>query len=314
MSRLETAAIDLEASLMINSQADMVNIKLKILGDPDYIKQDDVFYRPPLIGTNIAIKPSSDPRLTPLNGSLAFDKGAQYVQLLFRVPTDIDENTGLMKFDAAYKNSLFSGLYAVVKVHNSFQHGQFSQELELVRLSRQQAFDYVNNQPNSSDNRAETAGQITNTPGVGNPAPVNSALISGGGAAASPGDAVDAASGGETAGQDSEAAKAQENTAPAVDQNQKDLMAVNESAPEGVIGDNNEPQATVSPAAGEKTYPQPKLDLAGQTVADPLDPNSKITYGPSGYAVTATAPDGSTSPIDALGNVTKPLINGSYNG
>ena len=315
MSRMETAAVDLEASLMINSQADMVNVKLKIIGDPDYIKQDDVFYRPPLEGTNVAVKPSSDPRLTPLNGSLAFDKGAQYVQLLFRVPTDIDESTGLMKFDSAYKNSLFSGLYAVVKVHNSFQHGQFTQELELVRLSRQQAFDYVNNQNNSSDNRAETAGQTTTTPGVGTTPLLVSKVDSSGPTPPSPADAVDtSANGSDTAGQDSQIAKAQENTAPAVDPNQADLMTVNESAPTAAINDQTTTPAVVSPAAGETTYPQPKLDLAGQTVADPLDPNSKITYSSAGYAVTATAPDGSTSPIDALGNVTKPLINGSYNG
>ena len=245
MSRMETAAIDLEASLMVNSQADMVNIKLKIIGDPDYIKQDDVFYRPPLEGTNVAVQPSSDPRLTPLNGSLAFDRGAQYVQLLFRVPTDIDESTGLMKFDTAYKNSVFSGLYAVVKVHNSFQHGQFSQELELVRLSRQQAFDYVNNQNNSSDNRAETAGQTTNTPGVSTPPALVSKVDSSGSNPLSPADAVDAASGSETAGQNSEIAKAQENIASVITSTQADLMAVNDSATEAVITDQTEPQAIV---------------------------------------------------------------------
>ena len=131
----------------------------------------------------------------------------------------------------------------------------------------------------------------------------------------SPADAVDtSANGSDTAGQDSQVAKEQENTAPAVDPNQADLMSVNESAPTAAINDQTTTPAVVSPAAGETTYPQPKLDLAGQTVPDPLDPNSKITYSSAGYAVTATAPDGSTSPIDALGNVTKPLINGSYNG
>ena len=91
-------------------------------------------------------------------------------------------------------------------------------------------------------------------------------------------------------------------------------MNVNESAPTTTIDSQTELPAVISPAPGDTTYPQPKLNLAGQTVADPLDPNSKITYSSAGYPVTATAPDGSTSPIDALGNVTKPLINGSYNG
>jgi hypothetical protein len=244
-TRLETAAIDREASLMTSSGGDMIQVKLKIIGDPDFIKQDDVFYRPPLEGTNVAILPSSDPRLTPLNGSLAFDKGGQYVQLLFKVPTDLDETTGLMKFDSAYKNSLFSGLYVIVKVHNSFQHGQFTQELELARLSRQQAFDYVNNQPNSSDNRAETAGQTTTLPGVTNPASVNSAMVSGGGAANSAGDTVDAAGGDQTAGGDTPVAQAQQTTDSGLSQEQKDLMAVNDSAETAVITDKNEPQAIV---------------------------------------------------------------------
>ena len=44
--RYNIAANDLYKSLMSNSRGDMLNIKLKIAGDPEFVKQDDVFYGP----------------------------------------------------------------------------------------------------------------------------------------------------------------------------------------------------------------------------------------------------------------------------
>jgi hypothetical protein len=152
---LEVASVDLTDSLMTNSQGDMIGLRLKILGDPDFIKQDDVFYRPALSGTNLTVKPSSDPRLLPNNSSLRMDDGGVYVQVLFRVPTDIDESTGLMKFDSKYQHSVFSGLYQVIQVSNSFSKGQFVQDLELVRMPRQSAFDYTTLGQNSNSNNRE---------------------------------------------------------------------------------------------------------------------------------------------------------------
>jgi hypothetical protein len=240
----EVASVDLADSLMTSSQADMLAVKLKILGDPDYIKQDDIFYRPRLPDEekNIAPAPSNDPRLLPNNGSLVMDGGGIYTQLLFRTPTDIDETTGLMKFDPNYKHSVFSGLYQVLKITSQFSNGQFTQEVEMVRLPRQVAFDYVsNNQNNKSDNRNESSQQ--KQPGLSppNPTPTPSTLVSGGGAPASPADLADTDTD-QTAGGNQPVAEAA-NSEPPPDQAdlRSPLARVRDTAPTQTIDVNTRP-------------------------------------------------------------------------
>lgn len=241
----EIASVDLADSLMTNSQADMLKINLKIIGDPDYIKQDDIFYRPRLFGEeqNLASQPTGDPRLLPNNGSLVMDRGGIYTQLLFRTPTDIDETTGLMKFDPNYKHSVFSGLYQVLKVVSHFTRGQFMQDVEMVRLPRQVAFDYVsNNQNNKSTNRDESSQQ--KQPGLSppNPNPVPSSLISGGGAPTSPADAADSGTD-QTAGSDQPVSEISNSEPPVESKSQADLRNVRDSAPtQAIDADTRPPQ------------------------------------------------------------------------
>ena len=239
----EVASVDLADSLMTNSQADMLAVKLKILGDPDFIKQDDIFYRPRLPDEERSLSPapSIDPRLLPNNGSLAMDNGGIYTQLLFRTPTDIDETTGLMKFDPNYKHSVFSGLYQVLKITSQFSDGQFTQEVEMIRLPRQVAFDYVsNNQNNKSDNRNESSQQTQ--PGLSppNPNPVPSLLVSGGGSSASPADLADTATD-STAGGDQPVSKIANATPPVESTSQADLRNVKDTAPTQTIDANTRP-------------------------------------------------------------------------
>jgi len=238
----EVASVDMADSLMTNSQADMLNLKLKILGDPDYIKQDDVFYGPPLQGADVAVVPSTDPRLLPNNSSLVMDDGGLYVQVLFRTPVDIDETTGLMKFDSNYQHSVFSGLYQVLQVTSNFKNGEFTQDIDLVRLPRQQAFDYTNGTQNNSAKTARSESPMPGTSVAYNPDPVPSLLVSGGGTPASPASAADTTNN-QTAGQDTPVAQAQDNPPPVVSQDTQALMNVNESAPTAVIDTQTEPQA-----------------------------------------------------------------------
>ena len=239
----QVASVDLADSLMTNSQADMLNVKLKILGDPDYIKQDDIFYRPVPTGTAaVEVKPSSDPRLLPNDSSLAMDDGALYVQVLFRTPIDIDESTGLMKFDDRYQHSLFSGLYQVIQVTSNFHGGQFTQDLDLVRMPRQSAFDYVNGQNNKSDQRSETTKAFPGQLGVTESPPIIPSLLQSGGAQKSTADASDTAID-QTPGQDQQAAQEANNVPPLLTQNAQDLRVVNETAPEETITAQTEPQA-----------------------------------------------------------------------
>lgn len=159
----QIAVADLEASLLTLSQADMLHVKLKIIGDPSFIKQDELFWTPKAneqISENLT---NADDRLTP-DGSLKMDRGEVYVNLTFRTPVDLDETTGMMNFTnenilGPMQTSLFSGLYRVLKVSNEFRNGMFTQELNLIRLPRQDKLDYGNNKPPTSDNRNILLGQ-----------------------------------------------------------------------------------------------------------------------------------------------------------
>jgi hypothetical protein len=157
----QVTVADLQDSLLTLSQADMMNIKLKILGDPSFIKQDDIYWTPKLNSQVSENQINADPRLTP-DGSLKTDNGQVIVSLTFRTPTDIDESTGMMNFNSKTsktKVSLFSGLYRVVKVTNEFRNGQFTQTLALVRLVKQGQLDNNKNKPAISDNRNSVPGQ-----------------------------------------------------------------------------------------------------------------------------------------------------------
>lgn len=137
ISAKNVAVADLEDSLMTLSAADMLSVQLKILGDPQFIKQDDIFYSPMFDSIG------DDPRLTQ-NGSLRTDYGEIYVRLIFRTPIDIDESTGLVNFGPTYRTSVFSGIYRVLTVQSEFSGGKFLQTLNLIRLPNQSDYDYVN--------------------------------------------------------------------------------------------------------------------------------------------------------------------------
>ena len=83
------------------------------------------------------------------------DNGEVYCQLNFTTPTDIDEETGLMKFDSNMRDSNFSGLYRIMKVTNNFRDGKFEQDLDLIRLhgqkTAQQKAKKSNNTNRTSD-------------------------------------------------------------------------------------------------------------------------------------------------------------------
>jgi hypothetical protein len=150
------ALADIEASLYTTAGGDMLQAKLKIIGDPQYIKQDDVFYPPEMtVLTEQVDGTGIEPRLI-ANGSLRMDQGEIYVQITVKSPSDIDDATGLMKFDSKYSTSLFSGMYRILTVESSFVGGKFEQTLDVVRLPRQTSLEP--NYPSKTANKErETA-------------------------------------------------------------------------------------------------------------------------------------------------------------
>jgi len=255
----EVAAVDVADSLMTSSQADMVGVKLTIIGDPDYIKQDDAFYQgQPTASTTI--NPTIDSRLLPNGGSLVMDEGGLYVQILFKIPRDIDDSTGFMKYDADQRNSVFSGLYQVNTVVSNFSQGKFIQTLELNRLPRQVAFDYVGGNNNKSNARPATS-TVPDVLGVAVDASTTSTdNVAGGSSAPSTADAADSATN-QIAGQDQPAAQTNNAEQPAETQEQKDLKAVKDTAPTVAISEANqpppvppEPKPTEARKAADKEY------------------------------------------------------------
>lgn len=149
---------DFSKSMMSNSRGDMITVNLKIIGDPELIKQDDIFYNP-------ANNPNQkkDIAVDPISNSIIFDAGEVFALLKFKTPVDINDTTGLMKFQN-FHTSVFSGVYKIITVENMFERGQFTQALQLVRMFDQPDYDTLEapsiaNQ-NSQENRMELAQDI----------------------------------------------------------------------------------------------------------------------------------------------------------
>ncbi len=124
---------------LTNPEADMMKIELDILGDPAYICQD--MYVP------TSAKDQEDPVgekgfvIDPRYGSFNADQFMPCINLIYRLPDDIDEKEGTMfsggKQQFRDERLFFSGVYQVVKIDSSFNEGQFLQTLTCVRLNNQ---------------------------------------------------------------------------------------------------------------------------------------------------------------------------------
>lgn len=121
-SKKSVQAVDLFNSIFNKPGGDMISIDIEIAGDPDLIKQDDVWL-PPGASTN--------------TDSLLMDRKQLFISLNFKIPRDINLSSGLYEFES--KNSAFSGIYNIVTVENSFNNGAFKQRLKCVRLFDQPA-------------------------------------------------------------------------------------------------------------------------------------------------------------------------------
>lgn len=156
----ETTAADISASLQSQSVADMLNVHLTIIGDPEFIKQDDLFYSPTYTPDGWV---SLEDRVVTDNGSIITDRGDVFVYLTFQTPTDIDDATGMMGYDQKYNAVGFTGIYKVIKVTNEFEGGVFTQQLDLIRYPNQDK-EVIAVQPlNGLGDRIDVAGQVLNT-------------------------------------------------------------------------------------------------------------------------------------------------------
>ena len=123
-------ASSIQNSIYSNARGDMLNLRIKIIGDPHFIKQDDVLINP----ADKDYEKLTNEQLIPGVGSLVMDRGEIFVRVNFRTPVDVDDNTGLLRQDGKYIESKFSGLYRVLTVDSEFRSGKFEQVLNMVRI------------------------------------------------------------------------------------------------------------------------------------------------------------------------------------
>lgn len=119
-------AADVMKSIYSSARGDMINVQLKIVGDPDFIKTDDVYYNP-----GNANYPEPDETHGP-DGSILTDRGDIFSLLSWRTPADLDQETGLPDFKR-FQNSAFDGVYKIIKVTCDFAKGGFEQTLNMIR-------------------------------------------------------------------------------------------------------------------------------------------------------------------------------------
>jgi len=126
--------------------ADMVNIRMEILGDPAWISQSQFI---PLNaksfaeGTGVGTDPDIDywraNRNRIWNDELRCyntDVAEPVIMLNFRMPTDINDRTGVYELQSD-QSAAFSGLYRVVQVEHNFVDGRYTNSLHLTRFNNQ---------------------------------------------------------------------------------------------------------------------------------------------------------------------------------
>jgi hypothetical protein len=121
------------ASIYSNARGDMINLKLKIIGDPHFIKQDDLYTNPGQPGYN---SKTTNGIGVNTNGSIAMDHSEIFCNVKFMTPTDMDESTGGITKNTKYATSKFTGFYKILTVDSEFSKGQFVQTLTGVRMMK----------------------------------------------------------------------------------------------------------------------------------------------------------------------------------
>jgi hypothetical protein len=139
----EQVIADMKTSLYTRQRGDNLNVKLQIIGDPDFIKQDDIFVNAgspeeyaKFMSSRLA---NNSTRPIAENGQILFDAEQVYVRVNVKNAVDIDDNIGIVNKQDLLSNGrrtdgTFSGIYKVLTVQSEFNRGQFTQTLDLIRI------------------------------------------------------------------------------------------------------------------------------------------------------------------------------------
>lgn len=111
----------------VNSQRNLVNVDLTILGDPYWIIDSGI--------GNYFAGVENETDLINFDGSVNYESGDVYIYLTFRTPIDINEKSGLYDFPTS--ESAFTGIYRITECISKISGGVFKQELRCLRMSAQ---------------------------------------------------------------------------------------------------------------------------------------------------------------------------------
>jgi len=117
---------DVFREILENPNADLIIVDLSILGDPYWIEQKTV--QP---NNN---QMTSDGQTEP-DGSVSPDANNIIVQINAKYPSDLDDETGLMKLD---QSAFFQGKFRVFLCESNFEGGVFQNTLTMARFKGQE--------------------------------------------------------------------------------------------------------------------------------------------------------------------------------
>lgn len=111
------AVADAAQSIYSSAGGEMLNIQLKVIGDPDLIKTDS---------------PGD------ASSSVNMDLGDVISYVEIRSPTDINDKTGGVNyFQNTKKAGSFSGVYKILMTESEFSKGLFTQTIDMIRYANQ---------------------------------------------------------------------------------------------------------------------------------------------------------------------------------
>jgi len=124
--------------------ADMVNIRMEILGDPAWMGQSQFI---PAVPEKVADGVSKDDTIDFWRGNLNAvwdvkrgcynpDLAEPIIMLNFKMPTDLDNMKGIYEMGST-QQGMFSGLYRVIQVEHNFNSGRYTNVLHLTRFNNQ---------------------------------------------------------------------------------------------------------------------------------------------------------------------------------
>ena len=148
---------DLYKNIFSGSAADMIQVRMRISGDPHMIKQDELFFTP---------LDSDRNKILNKHNSLNMDVSEIFCYLNFKLPDDYVNSTGMVSFGDYDGSNEFNGIYRILTVDNEFARGQFTQDLTIIKLfgqdtdktksARQITKDNLKNRSAVADNKSQS--------------------------------------------------------------------------------------------------------------------------------------------------------------